>query len=335
MYNFNNDYYGILHIDMSATPAEIKKAYLKYVKIYHPDCGGDAKLFNVLHEAYEVLSDANLRESYDWWYRENIMQTNQNNTVHKVYMRVFNPENLSQNTVIVMVDFLKFPPEKFADDENVFYGIAAQNTTYICTKSEWMEFVDKQVQKFEKQRRKSESIKFYLKFAVIAALIIAGGIFLRDYNGLNIKTGSNYTNDYEDISGLVEYAKPAQGTCGFRYDESPQYWQHYSSLEIKLSENDNNYYYIKVIDSETDEVVQTVFLHPGTTFEVTVPAGKLYLKYACGTKWYGSKYYFGSQGSYAKADEILDFTPESGYTVTLYPVTNGNYETESISMSDF
>ena len=333
MYNFNNDYYGILHIDMSATPAEIKKAYLKYVKIYHPDCGGDAKLFTVLHEAYEVLSDENLKRRYDEWYIENIARKKKQSTVYNVCMCVFNPVDFSQDRVIVTVDFSKFPPERFADSDGVFYGIAGQDTTYICTKQEWNDFVNEKVYEFEKQRQKIESRKFSVKFAIIAVIIIAVSIGIYNYSGADNETVPASEN-YTDTPELVEYQPPAHGTCG-RYYDTEYGWRECSSLEIELSQNDNNYYYIKVIDSETDEVVQTVFLHPGTTFEVTVPAGKLYLKYACGTKWYGSKYYFGSQGSYAKADEILDFTPESGYTVTLYPVTNGNYATENISMSDF
>lgn len=36
-FNAQKDYYKILSISKSATQPEIKKAYLKYAKMYHPD----------------------------------------------------------------------------------------------------------------------------------------------------------------------------------------------------------------------------------------------------------------------------------------------------------
>lgn len=63
------DYYSLLGIKRSSTPAEIKRAYRKMVFRYHPDRNpgdGDAavKLSQVL-EAYSILSDADKRGIYD------------------------------------------------------------------------------------------------------------------------------------------------------------------------------------------------------------------------------------------------------------------------------
>jgi molecular chaperone DnaJ len=62
-------YYEILEISQSATKAEIKKAYRKMAKKYHPDANPDdpeaEHKFKLCNEAYQVLSDDEKRGIYD------------------------------------------------------------------------------------------------------------------------------------------------------------------------------------------------------------------------------------------------------------------------------
>lgn len=62
-------YYDILGVSKTATEAEIKSAYRKLAKQYHPDLHpGDkeaAEKFKEINEAYEVLSDSQKRANYD------------------------------------------------------------------------------------------------------------------------------------------------------------------------------------------------------------------------------------------------------------------------------
>src|SRR5580692_5294886 len=64
-----HDYYKTLGVDRAAEEDEIKKAYRKLARKYHPDLNpGDKSAesrFKNVQEAYDILSDSKKRQMYD------------------------------------------------------------------------------------------------------------------------------------------------------------------------------------------------------------------------------------------------------------------------------
>ena len=68
------DYYEVLGVSRDADESEIKKTFRRLARQYHPDANPDdpeaEERFKELAEAYEVLSDADRRRTYDQYGHE-------------------------------------------------------------------------------------------------------------------------------------------------------------------------------------------------------------------------------------------------------------------------
>jgi len=110
-------------------------------------------------------------------------------------------------------------------------------------------------------------------------------------------------------------------------------------LQIATSSGKVAYYYVKLVDYDSDQDVMAIYIHAGETADVKVPLGSYEIKYAVGNIWYGDGYLFGPKTEYAKTDRWLDFK-RTGYVVTGYKVelimqVNGNLSTHAISKEEF
>lgn len=66
--NNKKDYYEVLGVQKNASASEIKKAYRKLAKKYHPDISSEtnaSEKFKEVNEAYQVLSDTQKKQNYD------------------------------------------------------------------------------------------------------------------------------------------------------------------------------------------------------------------------------------------------------------------------------
>jgi curved DNA-binding protein len=86
------DYYKILNVPKTATEGEIKSAYRKLARKYHPDVNPNNKAseqkFKEINEANEVLSDAEKRKKYDeygkdWMHADEIKKAQQQGSQRK------------------------------------------------------------------------------------------------------------------------------------------------------------------------------------------------------------------------------------------------------------
>ncbi|MDR2123227.1 MAG: J domain-containing protein [Flavobacteriaceae bacterium] len=125
------DYYKILGLDKNASQDEIKKAYRKLARKYHPDLNPNDKEANVkfqqINEAHEVLSDPEKRKKYDqygenWKHAEQFKQARQQQNAgggHYYYDNSGNPfEGSSQG----------FGTEGFSDFFSELFGRKTRNS---------------------------------------------------------------------------------------------------------------------------------------------------------------------------------------------------------------
>ena len=57
-----NDPYSTLGVEKNATDSEIKSAYRRLAKQWHPDAGGDETKFADVNNAYNSIKDASSRQ---------------------------------------------------------------------------------------------------------------------------------------------------------------------------------------------------------------------------------------------------------------------------------
>lgn len=107
----------------------------------------------------------------------------------------------------------------------------------------------------------------------------------------------------------------------------------YRGSELSIKSKTTESCYIKLKGSTGIDVF-SFFVKAGTSVTVSVPNGYYYVYFAYGDEWYGTEYLFGSDTTYTKDDELLDF---KNYTweYTLEPVINGNFSETPIDEDEF
>ena len=113
------DYYEILGVDKNASQGDIKKAYRKLAKKYHPDTNPNNKTsedkFKEANEAYEVLGDVEKRKRYDNLGRGMNFQNNYD----------FDPSQAGFDNV--KYEYRSGSNNDFSDFFNAFFGGSTSN----------------------------------------------------------------------------------------------------------------------------------------------------------------------------------------------------------------
>ncbi len=93
-------------------------------------------------------------------------------------------------------------------------------------------------------------------------------------------------------------------------------------LKIITQPGDSNDYYCKLINAQTGATEMILFVRGGFIGEFEVPLGTYKLKYACGYRWYGSKYLFGPSTVCIEGKNVLEFLIQGdqykGNSIELY-----------------
>lgn len=88
---YNKDLYKVLNLTFEASPEDIKTAFRKLARIYHPDVTDDEEAvskFKEIKEAYDILSNVESRKKYDilrGYYKEKIKKEFEDNVRNKNY----------------------------------------------------------------------------------------------------------------------------------------------------------------------------------------------------------------------------------------------------------
>ena len=131
---------------------------------------------------------------------------------------------------------------------------------------------------------------------------------------------------------LIQYDRPKNG-----YIIEHPAGDMVAPLTVKTS--GTNDYYIALKHISTSSQNMSFYVRGGSTVDLDVPLGEYDIYYASGSAWYGKDDLFGPTGSYHKCEDTFAFTLSGdtydGWTLTLYPVANGNLDTEEINIDEF
>ncbi len=103
--------------------------------------------------------------------------------------------------------------------------------------------------------------------------------------------------------------------------------------ELKIKSKTSKSCYVKLKNAAGTDVF-AFFVRAGSTVTISVPKGNYYVYFAYGDEWYGTEDVFGPDTTYAKDDELLDFS-EYTWEYTLEPVKNGNFSATPIDAEEF
>ena len=215
------------------------------------------------------------------------------------------------------------------------YVIKTGNFFWAVDKESW-ESAQKERHRKVKARRLRNALFTVAALALVSVFYPDFWVDFRDtiepifyINDVEYNSGNDVQTNVEPTPQLIEEALPAHNWC-FLNDAGKR-----PNFEIETTYSDNNkYYYLKLVNISTKRQTQAVFIYAGQKAKVYVPQGTYYVRWTSGSNWYGFEHYFNT-GSAQQAEDTFTFDEQTAWSVTLYPVIDGNLETENIDMDEF
>lgn len=174
----------------------------------------------------------------------------------------------------------------------------------------------------------------------VAAVIACQSIYLIGRSSTKETSGSTVKNSTAKQSyttppaanSLIEHDRPKNGYV-FEHPAGDMV----APLTVKTSGTDD--YYVALKHTTTSSKNMSFYVRGGSTVTIDVPLGVYEIYYASGSAWYGKDDLFGTDTAYYKCEDVFPFTASGdgydGWTLTLYPVANGNLETDAIDPEEF
>ncbi len=160
------NYYSFLGVEPSSSKQEIRKAYLKLLKKYHPDIfkGDKETAENVtieLNNAYKILSDIEKRRDYD-----SKLKANGNYEIKQKPQEKY--DNKTSSDKNESTEKKSNTKHKFKSDENKDFK----------TEVNKRENVDKNTSIRKREKDKTSLSKTKLNFAIIAVVLAIVGLLI-------------------------------------------------------------------------------------------------------------------------------------------------------------
>ena len=187
--------YKILKIKKKATQEEIKKAFHKLAKQYHPDKeNGNEEMFKKINEAYTILSDPEQRKFYDTF------GTVRNSDSHKIMNTVI--QNF-RNYIISAIESHTFQIER----------VSKELKKIVNKKNDEIKTINKRISELEyltdcvKMKKKTKINHFKI---AIEELIeeLNNGISNKENEIKEIKQCLKITENYKTIKGFKNKNNP-------------------------------------------------------------------------------------------------------------------------------
>ncbi len=267
------DLYSVLDVDIEAKSDVIKSAYLKLVKIHHPDHGGNTEMYQQITRAYEILFNKDSRKDYDLYYLKKSMDEfsrgddlfrlkNDYKNYVDANTKPISEERLNDLYADIFKDKEKFIEKKIEKSE-IQQRI---NDIELERKNEDIESTDEKIAKIINDLNEKLDVPItiseffeYCKHKNIKNK--SQEIMLRDLGTLDTLPGygSNYSsfmsdseyfgsNFYSDISDDNNFINNIESIESDDFDS----WRNSKKLDTKLSQSDIESYLLRRRNEEND-----------------------------------------------------------------------------------